>query len=76
METQQKYSPPSWMVFTSIVIAFVWLLFVGLWLVFYAGDVSIWQNIGTVIISLAVVAILETAIWLPWGMKQPYWGKS
>jgi hypothetical protein len=76
MENQQKQSPPSWMVYASIGIAFIWLLFVGLWLIFYAGDFSFWQNIGIVIVSLASVAILETAIWLPWGMKQPDWGKS
>jgi len=76
MENQQKPSPPSLMVFASIGIALIWLLFVGLWLIFYAGDFSIWQNIGVVIVSLAAVAILETAIWLPWGMKQPDCKKS
>jgi Ca2+/Na+ antiporter len=76
MENKQKSSPPSWMVYVSIAIAFLWLLFVGLWLFLYAGDYSFWQNIGIVIVSLAAVAILETALWLPWGMKQPDRGKS
>ena len=63
------------MVFASIAIAFLWLLFVGLWLIFYAGDFSLWQDIGIAIVFLAVVAILETAIWLPWGTNQPDWGR-
>jgi hypothetical protein len=59
------------LLFAGIAIAFVWLLFVGLWLFFYASGFSIWENIGMFVISLAVVAILETAIWVPWGLKQP-----
>ncbi|MFZ0924964.1 MAG: hypothetical protein WCE82_10500 [Halobacteriota archaeon] len=64
-------SPPSLLLFAGIAIAFAWLLFVGLWLFFYASSFNIWQNIGTFVISLAIVAILETAIWVPWGLKQP-----
>ncbi|MFZ0924913.1 MAG: hypothetical protein WCE82_06435 [Halobacteriota archaeon] len=67
----QEAPPPSLLLFASIATAFAWLLFVGLWLFFYASDFSIWQNIGTFVISLAVVAILETAIWVPWGLKHP-----
>ncbi len=63
--------------FAGIVIGLVWLLFLGLWLLFYASGFSILQNIGIFFLSLVVVAILETAIWVPWGMKQiPGWGKS
>jgi hypothetical protein len=62
---------------TGIVIGLIWLLFLGLWLLFYASGFSILQNIGIFFLSLVVVAILETAIWVPWGMKQmPGWRKS
>jgi hypothetical protein len=67
----QVTSPPPRLLFAGIAIAFAWLLFVGLWLFFYVSSFSILQNIGTFVISLAVVAILETAIWVPWGLKHP-----
>ena len=67
----QEAPPPSLLLFAGIAVAFAWLLFVGLWLFFYASGFSIWENIGTFVISVAVVAILETAIWVPWGLKHP-----
>jgi hypothetical protein len=67
----QGATPPSLLLFAGIAIAFAWLLFVGFWLFFYVSSFSILQNIGAFVISLAVVAILETAIWVPWGLKQP-----
>ena len=59
------------LLFASIATAFAWLLFLGLWLFFYVSNFSILQNIGIFVISVAVVAILETAIWVPWGLKYP-----
>lgn len=59
------------LLFASIATAFAWLLFLGLWLFFYVSNFSIWENVGVFVISFAVVAILETAIWVPWGLKQP-----
>ena len=67
----QEAPPPSLLLFAGIASAFAWLLFVGLWLFFYASGFSIWENIGTLVISVAVVGILETAIWVPWGLKHP-----
>ncbi|MGA7076393.1 MAG: hypothetical protein WBZ42_07605 [Halobacteriota archaeon] len=66
--------PGPLIMFVGIAVAFAWLLFVGLWLFYYASDFSILQNIGIFFLSLAVVAILETVIWVPWAMKQPDWG--
>ena len=68
--------PPSLVLFAGIAVAFAWLLFVGLWLFFYASVFSMLQNIGIFVISVAVLAALETLIWIPWAMKQPSWGQS
>ena len=62
--------PPLLLLFAGIAVAFAWLLFLGLWLFFYANGLNIGQNAGIFIISLAVMAIIETALWLPWGMRQ------
>jgi len=69
MENQQL-PPPLLIIFASIIIALLWLLFLGIWLLFYASGFGILQNIGIFFISLVVVAILETVIWISWGMNQ------
>ena len=69
MENQQL-PPPLLIIFASIIIALLWLLFLGIWLLFYASSFGILQNIGIFFISLVVIAILETAIWISWGMNQ------
>ena len=66
--------PGPLIMFVGIAIAFAWLLFLGLWLFFYASGFSIMQNIGVFFVSLVVMAILETLLWVPWAMKQPNWG--
>jgi len=76
MTQGQGAPPPSLLLFAGIASAFAWLLFVGLWLFFYAGGFSVLQNVGTFFISVAVLAALEALIWIPWGMKQPSWGQS
>jgi hypothetical protein len=73
MDTKQ---PGPLIMFAGIGIGFAWLLFLGVWLFLYAGSYSIVQNIGVFFLSIAVLAILETAIWVPWAMKRPSWGKS
>ena len=55
--------------FAGIAVAFGWLIFFALWLFFYASSFSIVQNIAVFLLSLAVAAILETVIWIPWAMK-------
>jgi hypothetical protein len=62
--TEVSLSPTREMKVFGVVIAFIWLLLVGLWFVFYAYNFSIWENIGIVIVSLAIVAILEITLWL------------
>jgi hypothetical protein len=69
-----KQQPGPLLMFVGIGIAFAWLLFLALWLFFYASGFSIVQNIGILLLSLVVMAILETLVWVPWAMKQPDWG--
>ncbi|MGZ4848274.1 MAG: hypothetical protein ACXV7G_10815 [Halobacteriota archaeon] len=54
----------------AIIVPFAWLVFLALWLIFYAGSFSILQNLGIFVLSVAIVAILEVLLWVPWGMKQ------
>jgi membrane protein YdbS with pleckstrin-like domain len=56
--------------YASIAIPLIWLLFLALWLFYYAVNYSIIQNIAVFLASIVIVAILEVIIWVPWGMKQ------
>ncbi len=53
----------------AIVILFVWLIFLSLWLIFYAGSYSIVQDLGIFVLSVAIVGLLEVLIWVPWSMR-------
>ncbi len=61
---------PSGRLYVSIAIPFIWLLFLALWLFYYAANYSIIQNIAVFLASIVIVAILEVIIWVPWSMKQ------
>lgn len=53
----------------AIIIPFVWLIFLALWLIFYASSFGILQNLGIFVLSVAIVGLLEVLLWVPWGMK-------
>lgn len=57
-------------VYVSIAVAFGWLLFLALWLIFYATSFGIIQNIGVLLASLVVAGIILVLLWVPWAMKQ------
>ncbi len=55
-------------IYESIAVPFVWLVFLALWLFYYASRFSILQNIGVVLISFAVAGVIEVLVWVPWAM--------
>jgi len=57
-------------IYASIALAFGWLLFLALWLFFYATSFGIIQNIGVLLASLVVLGIIYVVIWVPWALKQ------
>lgn len=62
-----------WRVGVSIVTFFGAMIAVILWLFFYAGTFSVYQNIAViVVIVLAFIAVMG-ATWASWGMKQADW---
>jgi len=56
--------------YVSIAVAFGWLIFLALWLFYYASGFSILQNIAIFLLSLVIALALETLLWVPWSMKQ------
>ncbi|HEX7468582.1 MAG TPA: hypothetical protein VF324_08375 [Methanobacterium sp.] len=65
-----KNSAPMNRIYASIAVAFGWLIFLSLWLFYYATSFGIIQNIGVLLASIVVVGMFEVVIWVPWAMKQ------
>jgi hypothetical protein len=61
--------PEAWRIYATVTIGLLWILYIGFWLFYYASSYGIMQNIGNVIISLAIVGAVILALWLPWSMK-------
>ena len=64
-----KQQPDPKRIYASIAVPFGWLLFVALWLFYYATSFSIVQNIAVVLLSLVVVGVMMVIVWVPWAMK-------
>ena len=58
-----------WRVSFSIVVGVGWLVFLILWLAFYASDFDVYQNIAIFLASLLIIGAALGAAWAPWGMK-------
>jgi len=62
--------PSGWRVSLSIVMGVGWLVFVIVWLAFYAGNYSINKNIAIVLISLLALVVVLGGSWAAWGLRQ------
>jgi len=58
-----------WRASASIAVFFGWLIFLIIWLFFYADDFSGYQNLAIVIVSVMVLAGISTAAWAAWGTR-------
>jgi hypothetical protein len=60
----------TWRIYATIFVGLGWLFALALWLIFYAGNLSILQNIGVFILSVVLVAVIAVLLWVPWSFKQ------
>lgn len=58
-----------WRVALSIVVGVGWLIFLIIWLGFFAIDYNGYQNLAIFFVSILVVAAILGPIWAVWGMK-------
>jgi len=58
-----------WRISISIIVGVGWLIFLILWLFFYASDFNIYQNIAIFIVSILIIGGVLGASWAPWGMR-------
>ena len=57
-----------WRVSASIMLGVGWLVFLILWLFFYASN-DIYQNLAIILVSIIVVIGALAAMWASWGLK-------
>ncbi|MFQ6129778.1 MAG: hypothetical protein ACE5OT_03080 [Candidatus Hadarchaeaceae archaeon] len=53
----------------SIVVGVGWLIFLILFLAFYADGFSIYQNLAIILASLLVMCAILGPMWAHWGIK-------
>ena len=53
----------------SIVAALGWLVFIIIWLFFWAGGLNIYQNIAVFLASILALAAVVGPMWAYWGMR-------
>ena len=69
--------PSGWRVSLSIAIGVGWLIFVIIWLAFFAGNYTLNKNIAIILISILVLVIVLGGPWALWGLKRiPEEGKE
>ena len=58
-----------WRVSLSIIAGVGWLVFIILWLFFYAGDYNWEKNVAIVLLSILVIGLILGAPWTIWGLR-------
>ena len=59
-----------WRVSLSIVVAVGWLVFLIVWLAFFAGTYSWEKNLAIVLLSILILAGILGIPWAIWGLRQ------
>jgi len=69
--------PSGWRVSLSIVMGVGWLIFLIIWLAFYAGNYSFYRNLSFILISILVLVVVIGGSWAVWGFRHiPVKGKE
>ena len=59
----------AWRVSLSIIVGVGWLVFLILWVTFYAVTFTLLENLVIVLVSLLIVGAILGASWASWGIK-------
>ena len=67
----EEEMPPggAWRTAVSAVVGIGWLIFMIIYLFFWAKHYSIYENIAIFLASVLVVAAILAPIWIMWGMR-------
>lgn len=59
-----------WRAAVSAVSGIGWVIFLILWFWMYRTDYTIYQNLAIFIVSILVLAAINVAIWVPYGLRK------
>jgi hypothetical protein len=59
---------PAWRIPLSIATGVGWLVFLVIWLFFYAGDYHIYQNVGVFLLSILIVGVVLAGAWAAYSL--------
>ena len=59
-----------WRVTVSVIATFGFLIVAVVWVFFYAGSLSAYQNIAVLAVAVLAFVGLMGATWASWGMRQ------
>ena len=77
MKDKECSKPPGWKVSLSIGVGVGWLIFLLIWLAFFAGDYPGYQNLAIVLVSILLAFLILGGSWASWGIKHiPKEGKE
>ncbi len=65
----QETSGFAWRVSLSILVVFGWIIFLVLWLIFYAEVFNVYQNLAIILVSILIALAILAASWAFWGIK-------
>ena len=60
-----------WRVILSIVVIFVWLIFLVVWLFFLTSEMEWGQTLAVFLVSLLVISATLILTWVTWVMERP-----
>jgi len=69
MKNKDDLQPSGWRIYLSIGMGVGWLIFFIIWLAFFAGDYTVYQNVAIVLISILLVFIVLGGSWASWGIQ-------
>jgi hypothetical protein len=52
----------------SVIVSVGWLVFLILWLFFFAGNHSVYRNLAVFLLSILILGIVGALTWIPFGI--------
>ena len=68
-EKKEEKEGLGWRVSLSIIVGVGWLVFLIVWLFFYASDYTAYKNLAIVMISVLLMIIILGIPWSIWGFR-------
>jgi hypothetical protein len=65
----KKSSDMGWRPSISILVSVSWLIFVILWLAFYASDYSWEKNLAIILFSILIIFLFLAGMWAIWSLR-------